>query len=121
MDLELNNLQRLICHKTQETKPNQTIVQARYRKKFNICTFPNRCQIFQLIKDFAAYNTHQNRTATNSLPSGPLITIQTLKNVTRIHELVNQSPSRFERWTSGEHTLESAPFFRPCATSKQKA
>ena len=25
MDLALNNLQRLICHKTQQTKPNQTI------------------------------------------------------------------------------------------------
>ena len=24
MDLTLNNLQRLICHKTQQTKPNQT-------------------------------------------------------------------------------------------------
>ena len=23
MDLALNNLQRLICHKTQQTKPNQ--------------------------------------------------------------------------------------------------
>ena len=26
MDLALNNLQRLICHKTQQTKPNQTLV-----------------------------------------------------------------------------------------------
>ena len=25
MDLALNNLQRLICHKTQPTKPNQTM------------------------------------------------------------------------------------------------
>ena len=24
MDLALNNLQRLVCHKTQQTKPNQT-------------------------------------------------------------------------------------------------
>ena len=24
MDLALNNLQRLICHKTHQTKPNQT-------------------------------------------------------------------------------------------------
>ena len=24
MDLALNNLQKLICHKTQQTKPNQT-------------------------------------------------------------------------------------------------
>ena len=32
MDLALNNLQRLICHKTQQTKPNQlraTIVATR--------------------------------------------------------------------------------------------
>ena len=26
MDLALNNLQRLICHKTQQAKPNQTIM-----------------------------------------------------------------------------------------------
>ena len=26
MDLALNNLERLICHKTQQTKPNQTKV-----------------------------------------------------------------------------------------------
>ena len=26
MDLALNNLQRLICHKTQQTKPNQSNV-----------------------------------------------------------------------------------------------
>ena len=25
MDLALNNLQRLICHKTHQTKPNQTL------------------------------------------------------------------------------------------------
>ena len=30
MDLALNNLQRLICHKTQQTKPNQTIIQESY-------------------------------------------------------------------------------------------
>ena len=29
MDLALNNLQRLICHKTQQTKPNQTEIQSR--------------------------------------------------------------------------------------------
>ena len=27
MDLALNNLQRLICHKTQQTKPNQLLVE----------------------------------------------------------------------------------------------
>ena len=26
MDLALNNLQRVICHKTQQTKPNQTLI-----------------------------------------------------------------------------------------------
>ena len=28
MDLALNNLQMLICHKTQQTKPNQQTVRA---------------------------------------------------------------------------------------------
>ena len=27
MDLALNNLQRLICHKTHQTKPNQTNIE----------------------------------------------------------------------------------------------
>ena len=31
MDLALNNLQRLICHKTQQTKPNQTFKRAWYQ------------------------------------------------------------------------------------------
>ena len=31
MDMALNNLQRLICHTTQQTKPNQTKEIARYQ------------------------------------------------------------------------------------------
>ena len=30
MDLVLNNLQRLICHKTQQTKPAETMIDADY-------------------------------------------------------------------------------------------
>ncbi len=33
MDLALNNLQRLICHKTQQTKPNQTRKEETHSKK----------------------------------------------------------------------------------------
>ncbi len=33
MDLALNNLQRLICHKTQQTKPNQTKNQSTRKKR----------------------------------------------------------------------------------------
>ena len=32
MDLVLNNLQRLICHKTQQTKPNQNYINAELDK-----------------------------------------------------------------------------------------
>ena len=41
MDLALNNLQRLICHKTQQTKPNQTKLETSklYANKF--ITFSN--------------------------------------------------------------------------------
>ena len=30
MDLALNNLQRLICHKTHQTKPNQSVAMSKY-------------------------------------------------------------------------------------------
>ena len=34
MDLALNNLQRLICHKTHQTKPNQTAIQFAIGRKY---------------------------------------------------------------------------------------
>ena len=46
MDLALNNLQRLICHKT--NKPNQTITKIRKKKMlkitYNICSNKNICK-----------------------------------------------------------------------------
>ena len=37
MDLALNNLQRLICHKTQQTKPNK-IAQSAGAVEYTDCT-----------------------------------------------------------------------------------
>ena len=36
MDLALNNLQRLICYKTQQTKPNKTAKTKKKKKKKNV-------------------------------------------------------------------------------------
>ena len=56
MDLALNNLQKLICHKTQQTKPTTTILQVTTRTYYNLncfrhviysqqtCTYPNSAQ-----------------------------------------------------------------------------
>ena len=38
MDLALNNLQRLICHKTQPTKINAQITKKKKLNKFYQCT-----------------------------------------------------------------------------------
>ena len=40
MDLALNNLQRLICHKSRETKPNQLL-----RKYKHFCFYLENCEI----------------------------------------------------------------------------
>ena len=44
MDLALNNLQRLICHKTQKNKPNQTIL-----NNYSICTYKKETQNYIII------------------------------------------------------------------------
>ena len=41
MDLALNNLQRLICHKTQQTKPNQKYYWLFFRTSDNKSPCPN--------------------------------------------------------------------------------
>ena len=44
MDLALNNLQRLICHKTQQTKPNQT-----KHISWKLCASINYLYIFYIL------------------------------------------------------------------------
>ena len=51
MDLALNNLQRLICHKTQQTKPFFTIHNLKYHIVSNILTYKG-CRV-----GFSAYTS----------------------------------------------------------------
>ena len=59
---------------------------------FSFNTFPNRSQIFKLVKHFAAHGTWEDR-ETSFSPSGPLISIPTLDNVTRVQEKPELSKS----------------------------
>ena len=67
--------QKIFCVKTYYETKSFKIVQARYRRKFNFNTFPNRSQILKLIKNFEAHGTCEDRRAKGSSPSGPPITI----------------------------------------------
>jgi len=97
--------QKIFCLKTYyETKSFQ-IVQARFRRKFSFNKFPNRSQIFKLVKKFETHGTCEDRRVTGSSPSGPPITIRTPDNVTRVQESVGRSPSKSRSPTSGACTL----------------
>ena len=49
MDLALNNRQALICHKTQQTKPNQTINKTNPRKSLYKVKKTVHFQVFILV------------------------------------------------------------------------
>ena len=53
MDLALNNLQRLICHKTQQTKPNHSLYNARERERERDRNWPLR------MNDRTVWRSHQ--------------------------------------------------------------
>ena len=94
--------QKIFCVETYyETKSFQ-IVQARFRRKFSFNKFPNRSQIFKLVKKFETHGTCGDRKVTGSSPSGPPITIRTPNNVTRVQESVGRSPSKSLRRRSQE-------------------
>ena len=100
--------QKILCVKTYyETKSFQ-IVQARFRRKFSFNKFPNRSQIFKLVKKFETHGTCVDRRVTGSSPSGPPITIRTPDNVTRVQESVGRSPSKsLWRRSQGACTLRT--------------
>ena len=52
--------------------------------------------MFKFVKNFEAHGTCEDHRATGSSPSGPLITIQTHNNATRVQESIDQSLSRSE-------------------------
>ena len=77
MDLALNNLQRLICHKTQQTKPNQTyncllrIIIISYLKPYNCMNYQyyfgvleiiQLCKLFVLDRNTWYHNSVQKNT-----------------------------------------------------------
>ena len=82
--------EHLLCEHILRKTKSATIVQARYRRKINDISFPNRNHIFKPVKNFQAHGTCEDLKATGSSPSGPPITIRTPKSVTRIQESVVQ-------------------------------
>ena len=85
--------QKIFCVKTYYEMKSFQIVQARFRRKFSFNKFPNRSQIFKLVKKFETHGTCGDRRVTGSSPSGPPITIRTPDNVTRVQESVGRSPN----------------------------
>ena len=83
----LGRWRRSFFEKTYYEIKSFKIVQARYRRKFNFNTFPNRSQIYKLVKNFEAQGTCEDSWATCSSPSGTLITqdeyVRVINNFTR--------------------------------------
>ena len=94
--------QKVFCVKTYYETKSFRIVQARFRRKFSFNQFPNRSQIFKLVKKFKAHGTCGDRRVAGSSPSGPPITIRTPDNVSRVQESVGRSPSKSLRRRSQE-------------------
>ena len=86
--------QKIFCVKTYYETKSFKIVQARFRRKFSFNQFPNRSQIFKLVKKFEAHGTCGDRRVAGSSPSGPPITISTPDNVSSVQESVGRSPSK---------------------------
>ena len=65
--------QKIFWEKTYYETKFSKIFQLRYRRKFNFEEFLNRSNIFKLYKSFEAHETCEDRWATSSTPSWPLI------------------------------------------------
>ena len=66
-------MKQIFCVKTYVKTKSFKIVQARFRQKFNLNTFPNKSQIFKLVKNFEAHGTCEHSRVMGSSPSGPPI------------------------------------------------
>ena len=86
--------QKIFCVKTYYETKSFKIVQARFRRKFSFNQFPNRSQIFKLVKKFEAHGTCGDSRVAGLSPSGLPITISTPNNVSRVQESVGRSPSK---------------------------
>ena len=58
------SMEQIFCVKTYYETMFFKIVQGKYRRKFNVNAFPNRSQIFKLVKSFEAHDTGEDRRAT---------------------------------------------------------
>ena len=59
---------KFFCVKTYYETKSFIIVRTRYKRKFNFNTFPNRSQIFKLIKNVEAHGACEGYRATGSSP-----------------------------------------------------
>ena len=61
--------QKMFCLKTYYETKSSKIILARYSKKINFNTFPNRSLIFELVNNFEDQGTYEDRKTTCSSPS----------------------------------------------------
>ena len=96
----------MFCVKTYYETKTFKIVQARYRRKLNFNTFPNKSQIFKLVKNFEVHGTYEDHSAISSSPSGPPISqeeyARVINNFTRrIQQRLQLNGGHLEHVLSG--------------------
>ena len=86
--------QKVFCvKKYYETKSFKT-VQARFRRQFDFHHYPNKSEIFKIVRNFEAYGTVEDRRKAAQSPAGAPITVRTPENVDRVRHSVGRSPSK---------------------------
>ena len=85
-----------------ETK-SLNIILVKFGRKFNFNTFPNKNQIFKLIKNFEVHGTCEDRKAMGSSPFGPPLTQEECTYV--INNFARHFQHCLQRRTSGTCTL----------------
>ena len=100
--------QKIFCVKTYYEMKSFQIVQARFRRKISFNKFPNKSQIFKLVKKFETHGTCGDRRVTGSSPSRPPITIRTPDNITRVRVSRSESEqisATVDIWSMYSRTL----------------
>ena len=99
MDLALNNLQRLICHKSQATKPTNQNNSKLYKQNFigSLTTIPRKVNLGTQISSYGVSKKHLNKKE-EYLKSGWKLTARCPDNV----DAIGRSPKKCLRKYSQE-------------------
>ena len=114
---------KIFCVTTYYETKSFKIVWTRYRRKFNFITFPNRSQIFKLVKNSEAHGSCEDHGAMISSPCGPLITQKECACVInnferRIKHLLLTERQTFGTWSVLQLLLVIALVFRKFGRSR---